>query len=148
MKNIQIQVVCYALSMQDCPTFGVLSNQGLCHLCSAANTTEKFSETKFSKKKSKFLVYGKTSIIQFSYMFIIEISYNVLYVWHCMELYDKKFFINGNCMIRSFGQPGHVALKVLSASFSLSYLECGGSLITPDKVISSASCFYNKGEVK
>ena len=39
-------------------------------------------------------------------MFIIEISYNVLYVWHCMELYDKKFFINGNCMIRSFGQPG------------------------------------------
>ena len=23
-----------------------------------------------------------------------------------MELYDKKFFINGNCMIRSFGQPG------------------------------------------
>ena len=39
-------------------------------------------------------------------MVIIEISYNVLYVWHCMELYDKKFFINGNCMIRSFGQPG------------------------------------------
>ena len=23
-----------------------------------------------------------------------------------MELYDRKFFINGNCMIRSFGQPG------------------------------------------
>ena len=41
-------------------------------------------------------------------MFIIEISYNVLYVWHCMELYDKKFFINGNCMIRSFGQPGPI----------------------------------------
>ena len=29
-----------------------------------------------------------------------------LNVWHCKELYDKKFFINGNCMIRSFGQPG------------------------------------------
>ena len=25
-------------------------------------------------------------------MLIIEISCNVLYVWHCMELYDKKFF--------------------------------------------------------
>ena len=23
-----------------------------------------------------------------------------------MKLYDKNFFINGNCMIRSFGQPG------------------------------------------
>ena len=39
-------------------------------------------------------------------MFIIEISYNVLYVWHCMELYDKNICINGNCMIRSFGQHG------------------------------------------
>ena len=44
-------------------------------------------------------------------MFIIEISYNVLYVWHCMELYDKKFFIYGNCMIRSFGHPGYSPLK-------------------------------------
>ena len=44
-------------------------------------------------------------------MFIIEISYNVLYVWHCMELYEKKFFINGNCMIRSFGQPGFSRVK-------------------------------------
>ena len=41
-------------------------------------------------------------------MFIIEISYNVLYVWHCMELYDKKFLIYGNCMIRSFGHPGRL----------------------------------------
>ena len=103
--------------MQDRPTFGVLSNQGLCHLCSVANTTEKFSETKFRKIKSKFLVYGKTPIIQFSLfgkMFIIEISYNVLYVWHCMELYDKKFVINGNCMIRSFGQPGNRFVITLS----------------------------------
>ena len=54
--------------MQDRPTFGVLSNQGFCHLSSVATTTENFSETKFRKKKSKFLVYGKTPIIQFSYM--------------------------------------------------------------------------------
>ena len=52
--------------MQDRPTFGALSNQGLCHLCSVATTTENFSENKFRKKKSKFLVYGKSPIIQFS----------------------------------------------------------------------------------
>ena len=45
--------------MQDRPTFGVLSTQDLCHLCSVANTTENFSESKLRKKKSKFLVYGK-----------------------------------------------------------------------------------------
>ena len=54
--------------MQDRPTFGVLSNQGLCHLCLVANTTANFSETKFRKKNSKFLDYGQTPIIQFSYM--------------------------------------------------------------------------------
>ena len=54
--------------MLDRPTYGVLSNQGLCHLCSVATTTKNFAETKFRKKKSKFLVYGKTPIIQFSYM--------------------------------------------------------------------------------
>ena len=95
--------------MQDRPTCGVLSNQGLCHLCSVANTTESFSETKFRKKKSKFFGLWRNTfhtIFIYGKMFIIEISYNVLYVWHCMELYDKKFFINGNCMITSFGQPG------------------------------------------
>ena len=25
-----------------------------------------------------------------------------------MKLYDKKFLIYGNCMIRSFGQPGKI----------------------------------------
>ena len=40
-------------------------------------------------------------------MLIIEFSYNFLYVWNCMKLYDKKFLIYGNSMIRSFGQPGH-----------------------------------------
>ena len=29
-----------------------------------------------------------------------------------MKLYDKKFLIYGNCMIRSFGQPGKVVLRV------------------------------------
>ena len=96
--------------MQDRPTFGVLRNQGLCHLSSVANTTENFSETKFRKKKIKIFGLWKNTyhtIFIYGKKFIIEISYNVLYVWHCMELYDKKFFINGNCMIRSFGQPGY-----------------------------------------
>ena len=33
VKDSHIQVVVYALLLQDRPTFGVLSNQGLCHLC-------------------------------------------------------------------------------------------------------------------
>ena len=45
-------------------------------------------------------------------MFIIEISYNFLYVWPCMELYEKKFLIYGNGMIRSFGHPGSFPLIV------------------------------------
>ena len=104
--------------MQDYPTFGAFSNQGLCHLCSVANTTEKFSETKFRKKNSIFGLWKNTynTIFIYGKMFIIEISYNVLYVWHCMELYDKKFFINGNCMIRSFGQPGPLARPKHSSS--------------------------------
>ena len=101
--------------MQDRPTFGVLSNQGLCHLCSAATTTENFSETKFRKKKSKFLVYGKNTyhtVFIYGKMLIIEFSYNFLYVWNCMKLYDKKFLIYGNCMIRSFCQPGDFSKPV------------------------------------
>ena len=76
--------------MQDRPTFGVLSNQGLGHLCSVANTTESFSETKFRKKNQHFLVYGKTPIIQFSYMekclsqrfHTMFCTYGI--VWNCM----------------------------------------------------------------
>ena len=131
VKDSHIQVVFYALSMQDRPTFGVLSNQGLCHLCSVATTTENFSETKFRKKKSKFLVYGKThyhTIFIYGKMLIIEFSYNFLYVWNCMKLYDKKFLIYGNYMIRSFGQPGHVdhnALQhCLSSSICSTVLSC------------------------
>ena len=115
VKDSHIQVVFYALSMQDRLTFGVLSNQGLCHLCSVATTTENHSETKFRKKKSKFLVYGKThyhTIFIYGKMRVIEFSYNFLYVWNCMKLYDKKFLIYGNYMIRSFGQPGKVVVSV------------------------------------
>ena len=39
-------------------------------------------------------------------MFIIEISYNFLYVWNCMELFDKKLPIYDNCMTSVSGQPG------------------------------------------
>ena len=97
--------------MQDRPTIGVLRNQGLCHLCSVATTTENFSETKVRKKKSKiFGLWENTyhTIFIYGKMLIIEFSYNFLYVWNCMKLYDKKFLIYGNCMIRSFGQPGCV----------------------------------------
>ena len=88
---------------KDLPTFGALSYQGLCHLTSAANATESFSEINLERKNQTIFIYGK--------MFIIEISYNVLYVWHCMELYDEKFLIYGNCMIRSFGHPGKLVSR-------------------------------------
>ena len=39
---------------KDRPTFGVLSNQGLCHLSSAANTTENFPETNLERKNQDF----------------------------------------------------------------------------------------------
>ena len=80
-----------------------------CHLCSVATTTENFSETKVRKKKSKiFGLWENTyhTIFIYGKMLIIEFSYNFLYVWNCMKVYDKKFLIYGNCMIRSFGQPG------------------------------------------
>ena len=99
--------------MQDRPTFGVFSNQGLSHLCLVANTTNNFSETKFRKKKSKLGLWENTyhTIFIYGKMLIIEFSYNFLYVWNCMKLYDKKFLIYENCMIRSFGQPGQLLLQ-------------------------------------
>ena len=93
---------------KDRPIFAALSNQGLCHLCLAANTTENFSEVNLERKNQTFWFMEKNRHTIFIYgkMIIIEISYNFLYVWLCMELYDKKFLIYGNCMIRSFGHPG------------------------------------------
>ena len=45
-----------------------------------------------------------------------------------MELYDKKFLIYGNCMIRSIGQPGKLGLEGskilrLTATDKLRFLE-------------------------
>ena len=51
-------------------------------------------------------------------MLIIEFSYNFLYVWNCMKLYDKKFLIYGNCMIRSFGQPGYLPIPIFLLQIS------------------------------
>ena len=73
--------------MQDRPTFGALSNQGLCHLCWVANTTENFAETKFRKKKSKFLVMEK----HLSYNFHIwKNAYHRVFIQFSvrMELYE------------------------------------------------------------
>ena len=38
-----------------------------------------------------------------------------------MKLYDKKFLIYGNCMIRRFGQPGNTDQNTTSASSFFSY---------------------------
>ena len=39
-------------------------------------------------------------------MLIIEISYNFLYVWNCIDLHKKKLLIYENCVTSIFGQPG------------------------------------------
>ena len=103
-----IQVVFYALQLQDRVTVGAVSNQGLCRLCSVANKTENLSENKFTNKKQPF-VYGENNYHTISIywkMPIIEFLFNFLYVWNCMKLYEKKFPIFENCIISIFGQPG------------------------------------------
>ena len=56
----------------------------------------------------QFPFMAKIFALQFPFMgklFIIEFSYNFVYVWNCMELYEKKFPIYENCMISIFSQP-------------------------------------------
>ena len=45
-----------------------------------------------------------------------------------MELYDKKFLIYGNCMIRSFGHPGICYHKLVVPTFDTKVTEylCSG----------------------
>ena len=62
-------------------------------------------------------------------MLIIEYSYNFLYVYSCMKLYDKKFLIYGKFMIRSFGQPGEpIQLDERGAIAEIKKSERGKSL--------------------
>ena len=73
--------------MQDRPTFGVLSNQGLCHLCSVATTTENFSEKNLERKNQNFLFMGK----HLSYNFHIgKNAYHRVFIQFSvrMELYE------------------------------------------------------------
>ena len=54
-------------------------------------------------------------------MRIIELSYKYLYVLHCMEWCGTKFFIYGNCMRKSFGQPGYIAEKQQKKTKHINY---------------------------
>ena len=72
--------------MQNRPTFGALSNQGLCQLCSFATTTENFSENKL-RNKSNFWFMGK----HLSYNFHIwKNAYHRVFIQFSvrMELYE------------------------------------------------------------
>ena len=76
--------------------------------CVRLQTQPKIFEKINLETKNNFLVYGENTYYTISIygkMFIIKFSYNFLYVWHCMKLYEKKFPINENCMISLFGQP-------------------------------------------
>ena len=90
--------------MQDRPTFGALSNQGLCHLFSVANRTQNFSEKKIRNKNQLFELWKK----HLSYVFHLweNVYYRDFVPFSVrMELYEKKFPIYENCMISIFGQP-------------------------------------------
>ena len=93
--------------MQDRPTFGTLSNQGHCNLCSIAITTENLSENKFTNKKQFFGSWRK----YLSYSFHLwENAYHRVFIQFSvrMELNETKFPIYENCMISIFGQPGYL----------------------------------------
>ena len=105
--------------MQDRPTFGALSKQGCCHLCSVANTTQNFSQNKFTNKKQLFGLWRKNHTVSiYGKMLVIEFSYNFLYVWNCLKLYEKKLPIYENCMISIFGQPGYSGKLTYSGKIS------------------------------
>ena len=77
-------------------------------------------------------------------MLIIDISYNSLYVWNCMKLYDKKFLIYGNCMIRSFGQPGLFCFNFLV--FDVFALKLKFSFVLLNFLLSLSSLLLNMVE--
>ena len=83
-------------------------NQGICHLCSVANTKKIFRKLNLETKNQLFGLWKNIyrTILIYGKILIGEFSYNFLYVWNCVKFYDKKFFIYGNGIIRSFGQPG------------------------------------------
>ena len=73
--------------MQDRPTLGVLSYQGLFHLCSVANTTENFQKLDSERKKQNFWFMGK----HLSYSFHIwKNAYHRVFIQFSvrMELYE------------------------------------------------------------
>ena len=73
--------------MQDRPTFGALSNQGLSHLCLVANTTKNLTENKFTNKKQFFGLWRK----HLSYIFRLwENVYHRVFIDFSvrMELYE------------------------------------------------------------
>ena len=77
--------------------------------CVRLQTQPKTFQKINSRTKNNFLVYGENTyhtISIYGKMLIIEFSYNFLYVWNCMKLYEKKFPIYQNCMKSIFGQPG------------------------------------------
>ena len=93
--------------MHDRPIFSALSKPRSLSLVFGYNHNQNFSKIKFRNKNQFFDLWKNNyhTIFIYEKMHIIEFSYNFLYVWNCMKLYDKKFLIYGNCMIRSFGQP-------------------------------------------
>ena len=91
--------------MHDRPNCGALSKPRSSSLVFGFKHNHNFSKTKIRNKNSIFWLMEK----HLSYNFRIwKNAYHRVFIQFSvrMELYDKKFIIYGNCMIRSFGKPG------------------------------------------
>ena len=65
--------------------------------CIRLQTQPKSVQRINSETKNIFLVYEENNyhtISIYGKMFIVEISYNFLYVWNCTESYEKNFAMN------------------------------------------------------
>ena len=91
--------------MQDRPTCGVLSNQGLCHLCSVETQPYNFQKLNLERKNQRFWFMEKPLSYNFHiwknayHRVFIQFSVRTeLYeiVWqevsHIWKLYDNKFW--------------------------------------------------------
>ena len=82
--------------MQDRPNLVLVVKQGLCHLRSVTNTTQKFSDFKFRKKNIKFFGFWKNTCHTVSY---VENAYQRDFIHfslhmelhETMKLYGKIF---------------------------------------------------------
>ena len=92
--------------MQDCPNCGSLTKPRSCHLRLVTNQPEIFQKI-FLENNQIFGSWKK--LFMCFHIWKNACHRNFIQFSVRIELYDKKCFIYGNCMIRIFGQPGYLS---------------------------------------